>query len=619
MVGVVVSIRGTRGWRCRIGTLDRFFAVAVCLILLLAIGCTGSSSSGFGTNSTSGGQGGGGGSQTAAPRQYDNSYQICYPANTTSPTTPQILYTDITSGPNSGGEGNNGAYLTIFGKGFGASQGSSIVTINNVSVAAYKQWSDSKITIQPGPNVPDGTGVIVVKVGTQTSKQTDKTFTVRSGKIYFVDPNGQDSTTVAGDINHPFQTVQYAYAHADFSGAVHLVMRAGTWSDTSPDDPRYFFVFDNNMCGSTFDSVVLMAYPGDGVLIQHPSGGISAWNCQGGYTISGLTIDMQGGGGTPIGFPPCTNDPSRGEPPCKAVQNIRVVNNELYGMVSTSGGSADLEGRGHHMRYLGNRIHDNGIVNGFGASSKLYHSIYFDNNDDTGTDDIEIAYNTIWNQGGGRGIQTYNSTNRPNGTPQVTFITNVSIHHNLIHDIAMNGINISDSNHGGILIYDNIIYRTAVRAYQTGGSGGGCLRFNDPGVVAAVYNNTFTDCALDEDIDSAAIIFDQAAAGGITLVNNIIATSGGSGYFTGSPSGQVAVSSNNLWYSSGAAPSWDPNSLGGYPLFACFSRDDFSLHTGSPAIDHGSGMVSTEVVNDFDGIPRPQGSGYDIGAYEFLP
>ena len=35
-------------------------------------------------------------------------------------TAPLVLYTDIASGPNSGGENNAGAYLSIFGKNFGA-------------------------------------------------------------------------------------------------------------------------------------------------------------------------------------------------------------------------------------------------------------------------------------------------------------------------------------------------------------------------------------------------------------------------------------------------------------------------------------------------------------------
>jgi hypothetical protein len=45
------------------------------------------------------------------------------------------------------------------------------------------------------------------------------------------------------------------------------------------------------------------------------------------------------------------------------------------------------------------------------------------------------------------------------------------------------------------------------------------------------------------------------------------------------------------------------------------SSNDFHLTTGSPAIDAG---VTTAVTIDYDGNSRPQGSAYDIGAYEFL-
>jgi hypothetical protein len=45
---------------------------------------------------------------------------------------------------------------------------------------------------------------------------------------------------------------------------------------------------------------------------------------------------------------------------------------------------------------------------------------------------------------------------------------------------------------------------------------------------------------------------------------------------------------------------------------------DFHLQGGSPAID--AGVTLTQVTTqDFDGITRPQGSAYDMGAYEFIP
>jgi len=45
---------------------------------------------------------------------------------------------------------------------------------------------------------------------------------------------------------------------------------------------------------------------------------------------------------------------------------------------------------------------------------------------------------------------------------------------------------------------------------------------------------------------------------------------------------------------------------------------DFHLTPSSPLIDHGSN-VGNLVVDDFDGNPRPEGRGYDIGPYEHPP
>jgi hypothetical protein len=42
---------------------------------------------------------------------------------------------------------------------------------------------------------------------------------------------------------------------------------------------------------------------------------------------------------------------------------------------------------------------------------------------------------------------------------------------------------------------------------------------------------------------------------------------------------------------------------------------DFHLQSDSPAIDAGLSIPS--LLSDFDGVPRPQGLAYDIGAYEF--
>jgi hypothetical protein len=51
------------------------------------------------------------------------------------------------------------------------------------------------------------------------------------------------------------------------------------------------------------------------------------------------------------------------------------------------------------------------------------------------------------------------------------------------------------------------------------------------------------------------------------------------------------------------------------PKFVNAAGGDFRLRPDSPAINKGVSL--SEVTYDYAGVPRPQGSGYDIGAYEY--
>src|SRR5579884_3328420 len=73
---------------------------------------------------------------------------------------PHVFFSDLDSGPSSGGEKNGGVYVTIYGARFGTTRGSSSVTVGGGAVASYTIWTDTKITVQLGRLA--ATGPIVV-------------------------------------------------------------------------------------------------------------------------------------------------------------------------------------------------------------------------------------------------------------------------------------------------------------------------------------------------------------------------------------------------------------------------------------------------------------------------
>ncbi|NIM96357.1 MAG: DUF1565 domain-containing protein [Anaerolineales bacterium] len=124
-----------------------------------------------------------------------------------------------------------------------------------------------------------------------------------------------------------------------------------------------------------------------------------------------------------------------------------------------------------------------------------------------------------------------------------------------------------------------------------------------------IVNNTFSENILYR----AVILRDQAHHA--TILNNIFFGS----YFhyevdESSLSGLTA--DYNLKYPASWRMWVEPHGIWDVdPQFVDSTSKDFHLQSTSPAIDHG--ITLSEVVVDLEGVPRPQGYGYDIGAYEY--
>jgi hypothetical protein len=114
-----------------------------------------------------------------------------------------IFFVDVEAGATTGGPSNQGAPISIFGKGFGATRGASKVTIGGVEVAAYLVWGQGNahnpmldmVVVQPGPNVTGG--AIEITVDGKTSNN-DFTFSpLSNAKVLYVASSGNDSSNTS--------------------------------------------------------------------------------------------------------------------------------------------------------------------------------------------------------------------------------------------------------------------------------------------------------------------------------------------------------------------------------------------------------------------------------------
>ncbi|MCG2712278.1 MAG: IPT/TIG domain-containing protein, partial [Candidatus Omnitrophica bacterium] len=163
--------------------------------------------------------------------------------------SPVIFYSDLISGPRTGGKDNKGVFVTISGKNFGSSRGTSYVSVGGGQVDNYPIWTDTKVTFQLGANVVTGNIVLTTSEGTSNGIL----FTVRSGNIYFADNiNGNDSTG-DGSINNPWKSLNPKLVNEASDGDT-FYLRQGVWTEK-------LYVGANS--GTSGNEIAIVGYPGE--------------------------------------------------------------------------------------------------------------------------------------------------------------------------------------------------------------------------------------------------------------------------------------------------------------------------------------------------------------------
>jgi hypothetical protein len=298
-----------------------------------------------------------------------------------------------------------------------------------------------------------------------------------------------------------------------------------------------------------------------------------------------------------------------------SVDGWRVIGNEMTCPQGSGQSACFHSATTTNLAFYGNYVHNVGDQHG--SIDKYYHGVYFTTN----SNHIDAGWNTIINNPGGsttsggcRAMQFYST----GGSDQY----DLHVHDNLVHDSICDGLNFStvNPNNGTVEAYNNVVYHVGTGPDPANGSSSyTCVNYgtsSSPTTPAQLYNNTLVDCGPRANGSSSGVV---AITFPLVMRNNIsYSLSSGEPYFTSGTQGNVAADlagSNNLWYGNGNGPSQTTSNVNADPQFVNLSGHDYHLQSTSPAKD--AGVTISGLLTDIEGVTRPQGSSYDIGAYEY--
>jgi purple acid phosphatase-like protein/calcineurin-like phosphoesterase family protein/pectate lyase-like protein/fibronectin type III domain protein len=274
----------------------------------------------------------------------------------------------------------------------------------------------------------------------------------------------------------------------------------------------------------------------------------------------------------------------------KAITNLIIENNKVENCVTPGGydecitlanGVDTFEIRGNHI-FNGN----DGCCGGEGIDVK------------NGVSNGKIYRNEIYNF---HKIAIYLDAGGSGGSYAAGWLRNIDIFENYVRDTSKGtGISVVSEGPGnidGIKVYNNLV---------TNSGGDGILLYKHPWEqgTAVIKNVTFIN--------------------NTTYNNGLMPVHGGGGVRINHPTAQNVIVRNNIAYKNQdfqiladpAAPgTLVDHNLTTDPHFVNEAAKDFRLKSTSPAINAGSSTLAS--ATDYDGVPRPQGSAFDIGAYEF--
>ncbi len=416
---------------------------------------------------------------------------------------------------------------------------------------------------------------------------------------YFVSTNGNDAN--AGTEIQSWRTIQKA-ANTVIAGDT-VYIKSGTYNER--------VIIQNS--GNTNNYIVFSAYQNDNVLID--GNGISwgsSWNGlldisdKSYIKIIGLTIQNSDYAG--IFLENSTNIELKNNYIYNTFSSgigvwnsndIVVENNEVELACNDGGEECISVANSYNCEIFENNVHNNGAGTNGGEGIDVKDGSYsvnvYKNNVHHLNKRLGI-YADAWNK------HTYD----------------INIFQNTVHHCSESGIAVCSEN-GGLIenvnIYNNIIYYNKYGGIELGSWSDIGFTGTKPLKHIKIINNT---CYRNGDYDNGwgyGIVVDNPDAEDIIIRNNICSSNSAQIAITQINNGGII--DHNLFYGNNNAQGtlYGTDSIIGNPLFVDTLSFNFNIEQNSPVIDNANPVNAPNV--DFEDKLRPNGSGYDIGAYEF--
>ncbi len=550
------------------------------------------------------------------------------PETTTfEPGQPTLLFSDMTSAPNSGwssAEPEKGAAVTVWGYGLGDTKGESYITVGGVKLNAevdYASWGDawptpfwSRITFWLNDQIPDGETDITVTVDGKTSNPLD--FTIRAGRIFFVSANGN---TGDGSLDQPFDYTQ-AEGSTDFIGNMQAgdiyYFREGTYDSRVNGGNSVIWIRDSEPGGTENMPISMIAYPA-----EKPTFFIETYNVNFNKGIqfsnqymvfSGFKID------------------SEWQTASLAGSYHRFVGNDLLGLKGKHGsGTGTITTGGSGNKILGNAIH------GGRSKDRFDHATYF-----SGCADIvgsHLGWNYVYDNDFGRGPELSINHQENRCAPDTQILKAHFVFNNIVdcspqRAVAINVYDLSydtgEAEPEPTFVYNNLFMNCGTLDKSNTEHIGWA-----PTIIANTAHTRFYNNVLYNSeylgFQTSSNILSTEFRNNIVVMNSSSPLDGRDDLFVNDSSAGRANISDNLFFDMGdsvtKATGIDEslNIVGLDPLFENPDILDFRLQSGSPAINSGANDLLFDVpAPDYAPINRDiiyavREGAYDLGIYEY--